>query len=68
VKYEQDQNCGAREEKLGDHERPCPKIKEPGHDGVFFIGTTLDEVKREQTVGNAEDHHQQDDNKSQGWY
>jgi len=59
VKYEHYQNCAACKEKLGKHERPSSMVKEPGHDGVNFVGAPPDEMKREKSVGNAEDHHQQ---------
>ena len=68
VKYEHDQNCAARKEKLGNHERPSSKVKEPGHDGVNFVGAPPDEMKSEKSVGNAEITTSRIATNSQGWY
>jgi hypothetical protein len=60
VEYEENQDSGAGEEELCDHEWPGAQAQEVGHERVFFDCAKIYQVKREQAVGDAEDQQQDD--------
>lgn len=60
VEYEENQDSGAGEDELCDHEWPGAQAQEVGHERVFFDCAKIYQVKREQAVGDAEDQQQDD--------
>ena len=60
VEYEENQDSGAGEDELCNHEWPGAQAQEVGHERVFFDCAKIYQVKREQAVGDAEDQQQDD--------
>ena len=60
VECKENQDSGAGEDELCDHEWPGAQAQEVGHERVFFDCAKIYQVKREQAVGDAEDQQQDD--------